>query len=308
MIILFPKIAELKANAKVKMEGSLGTLYVFGLASILSTLLVTATIVAVFAIVFFWAFGIPVLGQFVIFLMVLAIALCVFFVSAAFELSFARIYLRLTDGIKPHWKDLLYGFKKIFRAAWIVFLKSIFVSAWFLAFFVPALILFWVGGILWGNGVWSGLFGSFWGPTQMIFGILFIILGVILFIAAFFIIIYKLLAYNMALFSAVENPGLNGYRAIKESIRIMKGYKSKLYELEFSFLLWIIASIVTYGLLLFYTLPYMMTTTALFYKDIKNKPVEEEEDISFASILNEVKDSKPEVLNGEVVDSQETAE
>ena len=81
--------------------------------------------------------------------------------------------------------------------------------------------------------------------------------------------IVKSYSYSMAYYVLADNPEMTAREALKESMRIMDGHKMELFALHLSFLGWILLSYVTFGLSLFYVIPYMSATVANFYEGIK---------------------------------------
>ena len=81
--------------------------------------------------------------------------------------------------------------------------------------------------------------------------------------------IIKSFAYAMTPFVLVDNPELSCYEAIKRSQELMKGNKWRYFLLALSFLGWILLGILSLGIGLFWIIPYIETTTAAFYYDIK---------------------------------------
>ena len=81
--------------------------------------------------------------------------------------------------------------------------------------------------------------------------------------------IIKGLSYSMAMFVLAENPDMTAREALNESKRIMKGNVSKLFVLELSFLPWLLLTMITAGIAGIYVAPYMYTTLANFYKEIR---------------------------------------
>lgn len=82
-------------------------------------------------------------------------------------------------------------------------------------------------------------------------------------------------AYAMTPFILEDNPGISAWKASTRSREMMKGHKFDLFWLELSFLGWILLSLLTLGIGLFWVVPYMQTSLAAFYNDIsgKNAPV-----------------------------------
>lgn len=95
---------------------------------------------------------------------------------------------------------------------------------------------------------------------------LFIILWSLLFIIPG---IVKALAYSMSYYIMAENPEMNSTDALAESERMMKGHKGRLFCLYLSFIGWFLLSILTFGLLLIYVIPYTYAATVAFYKELK---------------------------------------
>jgi len=195
-----------------------------------------------------------------------------FLIGAPVAFAITRIFLRLSEGQKPVWKDMLEGFKLFWRTVWAMFLVMAFLLLWFLAFAAPAAIMLLIGGLILQGGWFMG--SVFLANLAGTLSALFSSIGVALILAAIGVFVVKALSYSMTIFILADNPNLTGMQALKESIRIMDGNKSKLFGLELSFTVWLLISIVTFGLALVFVLPYMMMTLVNFYKDIKNKPAE----------------------------------
>jgi uncharacterized membrane protein len=103
--------------------------------------------------------------------------------------------------------------------------------------------------------------------TAYILMVLFILLWSLLFIIPGII---TSLAYAMTMFILIDNPSLSASEALKESKRMMKGNKWKLFCLYLRFLGWaLLAIIFTLGIGLFWVAPYAQTAAAKFYDDLK---------------------------------------
>lgn len=76
-------------------------------------------------------------------------------------------------------------------------------------------------------------------------------------------------AYAMTPYILVDNPEMKAIDAIRKSRSMMKGHKFDLFYLELSFIGWILLSILTLGIGLIWLVPYMETTIAAFYNDLK---------------------------------------
>jgi len=60
--------------------------------------------------------------------------------GAVFVISFARIYLKITDGFAPEARDIFSGFDVIGKAIWLEIIMSVFIFLWTLLLFVPGII------------------------------------------------------------------------------------------------------------------------------------------------------------------------
>ncbi len=81
--------------------------------------------------------------------------------------------------------------------------------------------------------------------------------------------IVKSYSYAMTLYIMKDNPDMDGYDAIQESRKMMKGHKWELFVFDLSFLGWYLLSALTFGLLaIFYVGPYHSVARAGFYEQL----------------------------------------
>lgn len=85
--------------------------------------------------------------------------------------------------------------------------------------------------------------------------------------------IIKGLAYSMTPFILKDYPELSANEAINLSMKMMKGHKFDYFCLCLSFIGWMLLGILTLGIGYLWLVPYMYTTTAAFYQDLKNEYV-----------------------------------
>lgn len=83
--------------------------------------------------------------------------------------------------------------------------------------------------------------------------------------------IVKSYAYSMSMYILAENPNMSQSECRAESMRMMVGHKWRLFCLHFSFIGWMLLSSLTFGILMFWVLPYMRTAEAAFYEDLKSR-------------------------------------
>lgn len=95
-----------------------------------------------------------------------------------------------------------------------------------------------------------------------LWSLLFIIPGII-----------KSLAYAMTPYIIAENPDIDAMKAIEMSQEMMKGHKMELFMLHLSFIGWYILGMITFGVGMFFLLPYVQTAVANFYVELRGKKV-----------------------------------
>lgn len=92
--------------------------------------------------------------------------------------------------------------------------------------------------------------------------------------------IVKAYEYRMIPYLLAENPDMPADVAFAESKRLMKGNKWHAFMLDLSFIGWVILSIITLFILyVFYVAPYINSTSAALYEEIKRTKNNEYSDI-----------------------------
>lgn len=76
--------------------------------------------------------------------------------------------------------------------------------------------------------------------------------------------------YSMATYIMAENPHISPGEALAQSARMMRGNKLRLFYLHISFIGWAILSALSFGIGYILLNPYMDTSEAAFYLDIKH--------------------------------------
>lgn len=98
-----------------------------------------------------------------------------------------------------------------------------------------------------------------------------IIVGILIYFLGLAIVAIKQYSYSFAEYLVYDRVSTDSYNgasaAISESKKLLKGYKWKLFCLDFSFIGWYLLTGLTMGLLYFYTLPYATTARLLFYEN-----------------------------------------
>ena len=87
--------------------------------------------------------------------------------------------------------------------------------------------------------------------------------------------IIKYFSYSMAYYILIENPDYTASEALRESKRIMKGQKFRLFVLWLSFIGWFLLTafigMFTFNLSFIFISPYYNTTVSHFYLDLIKK-------------------------------------
>lgn len=78
------------------------------------------------------------------------------------------------------------------------------------------------------------------------------------------------LAYSMAPFIVEDDPSCYGLDALGRSRAMMRGHKWSYFKLSLSFIGWMFLSIITLGVGLIWLIPYMQTTFANFYINLRD--------------------------------------
>ena len=101
------------------------------------------------------------------------------------------------------------------------------------------------------------------GLIEALYSFLFIIPGVI-----------KYYQYYFVSFIIGDNPRLSGKEARELSRKITDGFKGDLFVLDLSFFGWYWLTGITANVLSIYTTPYITTTKAMYYENLKNRAIE----------------------------------
>ena len=81
--------------------------------------------------------------------------------------------------------------------------------------------------------------------------------------------IIKSFSYALTPFILTDKPELSANEAIELSMKMMDGHKLDLFILYLSFIGWYLLSILTLCIGMLWVMPYMYTTMAAFYEDVK---------------------------------------
>lgn len=83
--------------------------------------------------------------------------------------------------------------------------------------------------------------------------------------------IVKACSYSMTIYILKDRPDMARNEAIEYSMAMMQGHKLDYFVLWLTFLGWLLLSILTLGIGLFWLIPYVYSTLANFYEDVKRE-------------------------------------
>ena len=66
-----------------------------------------------------------------------------------------------------------------------------------------------------------------------------------------------------------DNPEMSARECIRQSQKMMDGYKMKFFLLQLSFIGWFLLCCITMGIGFLWLQPYIITTEAKFYEELK---------------------------------------
>lgn len=196
-----------------------------------------------------------------IFTLVITILLSLFSISALFStlevLRQQRDEVGLIDSFQA-FDTVVFG--KIFRT---LLLKQFFLFLWNLINFIGTFMML---------GSLGALFLSILNnsPNPLI-GNLFVV-SLIISIIGLAIAIPQSYAYSQVEYLLYErlhdNQYTSAFRIIRDSRKLMKGYKARRFVLDLSFIGWWFLTGITLGIVGFYTIPYQSIANTIFYEEL----------------------------------------
>lgn len=93
-----------------------------------------------------------------------------------------------------------------------------------------------------------------------------VLIGMIFFLIPGILMAYS---YSMVNYVIADNPDMNAREALRESKRIMKGYRWRLFCLSLSFIGWVFLGVFTLGIAFIWVVPYQQAAIAALYEEAK---------------------------------------
>ena len=177
-------------------------------------------------------------------------------ISGPLMLGLYEYFLRVNRGAGPEFSHLFSGFSNFVLGLGIYFLMLLIYLVVVFVVAIPGATMMIVVAVQTGEGSVEQN-PIFWVGAGLI-AIPYLISG-----------IYVYLLFALAYFVAVDEPEKGSVHALKESIAIVKGYKGKLCMMLLVFFGWSLLTIFTLFIGMLWVLPYMYTSLAAFYDDLK---------------------------------------
>ena len=185
--------------------------------------------------------------------MTVASVLIALVIGGAMALGQTLYFTNLVSRRPAQFADLFSRFKVWYKGFWMKVVVSFFTTLWSMLGAFPAILL-----CAW----W------FMGHTPEYEGM--VILAGFVLLASFpgWIAYYR---YAMTPYVLAEFPDLSVMDALRESKRLMKGNKWRMFCLQLSFWGWIVLSVFTFGIGYIWLFPYMSAANAAFYMDVTGR-------------------------------------
>ncbi len=90
-------------------------------------------------------------------------------------------------------------------------------------------------------------------------------------IISLILVTYTTLSYNLVFYILLDNPDITIVSALKATRKMMKRHKRRYLYMQLSFLGLLLLNVLSFGIGIFWTEPYMTQTTTLFYLDTKGE-------------------------------------
>lgn len=181
-----------------------------------------------------------------------------FIISGPLVVGWSLFFLTLSRRQSASVGQIFDGFK-VFATAFLAYLlTALLVFAWAL----PGIVVIIVGLF---TGLKKAIGG---GMPPASFGVIagWVVLAMLAMIPA----IIAQYRYSMTYFVINDTAGIGPMEAIRHSTQMMRGNKWKFFCLQCRFIGWSLLCLLTLGIGFLWLMPYMMTSMAAFYDDVRN--------------------------------------
>lgn len=174
--------------------------------------------------------------------------------TAPLTLGLINYFVSLTRDEDPKFDSLFSGFDNFGKSLGVYFLQALFIFLWGLLAIIPFSI---------------GTFKFISNPYLLQENPSIFVLMIICFYIFMIPAIIAQYRYAMCFYILRDNTEVGIRQCIRESSEMMKGYKWKFFVLGLSFIGWGLLSCLTLGIGLLWLMPYIYTTYANFYNELK---------------------------------------
>lgn len=191
----------------------------------------------------------------------------------------SAFFLNMVRNTNIRIENLFSGLKRFGKSFLLNLVIIIFTFLWGLVIILPVGIIFSIIIVIMimSTGFNGGMRVA--GSVEPSFGLLIGLGGIIFIIAIISFLIYTIIIfrYKLAYYVYIDNDDYDVMDCIKQSKEMMKGFKMKLFLLYLSFIGWWILSCLSFGIGFLWLTPYVHTSTAAFYENLREAYFGEEE-------------------------------
>lgn len=201
------------------------------------------------------------------------LSIVAFIFAGAINVGRSHYFLHLADGQPASVEDLFGHFRYFGNTLLMHLMKTLYVMLWCL----PAGVL--LIGVFIFIAV-SGMYLSFTSVEGLYSlmennGALFAVpMSFLLIVIMIFCAIVGSLNCALAPYILAEHPEINGLESIKMSRSMMRGNKTRLFNLLFSFIGWYILGLLAFGVGIMFVGPYVDAAKAEFFNEVSGKNIE----------------------------------
>jgi len=244
---------EYRMSAKERLAGNYGTVIgVYLIYTIIVSVLSIPTSIFSSFTSFFTSMDLTVL-PIVISLVSIPVSLILSAVNVVLTVGLTKVTFDIVRGKRGDIITLFYGFShNVMTVVCIYF--------WVILYILPAIGILAVGG-----GVSIVLLVIMDGTAFIIAGVVLFVISLIAYVGWIMVISY---AISMTYFLYYDNPGMKAGELVKMSMRLMKGYKLRLFRLNLSYLGYYLLGVLSCGLAFLWISPNVTAATVLFYEDL----------------------------------------
>ena len=188
----------------------------------------------------------------------IAVSLASILITGPLLVGFMGFFLNLARNRGSGLGDLFIGFRSgasfYWRTVGVNLLLGLIIIGWALLYLIPTIAF----------GIWAGM-------THHLGNLGFLSILWVLGSITFIFLIIRCYSYQMTLFIIADDQSVRALEAIRKSTRMMEERKWKYFCLTWRFVGWLLLCLLTCGIGILWLNPYILTTTANFYDDVKDR-------------------------------------